>query len=219
MPSCLVLGYLLLGVSVHRLVGLDVAGYAEQTAVGWRVCQSLHLLHALGCLHWRDVVYIHPWRVDALLKAFLAQSVGALEHLSSQQLPSLIIQQLLVSWVSAHGLVFVLELLDAVIDIPDSLLKVLYFLFLWWCAYVLLESCSPQILDGVAYGEAVVACYLYALHSAGVAGVVVRVVDGIVLRRCRWLWVGALCFHEAAFFFQSIEVFTWVAVEVIAHFP
>ena len=102
MPSCLVLLHLLLSVSVHRLVGLDVAGYAEQTAVAWRVCQSLHLLNALGCLHWRDVVHIHPWRVDALLKAFLAQSVGSLEHLSSQHLPSPIIQQLLVSWVSAH---------------------------------------------------------------------------------------------------------------------
>ena len=107
MPSCLVLGYLLLGVSEHSLVRLDVAGYAEQTAVGWIVGESLHLLYALATLYWYDMVHVHTRRVDTLLKAFLAQSVGALEHLSSQHLPSLIVQQLLVSWVSAHCIVSV----------------------------------------------------------------------------------------------------------------
>jgi hypothetical protein len=64
--SRLVLLHILLCMGVHRLVHLDVAGYAQQTAVGWVIGELFHLLHALTTLHWYDMVHVHTRRVDAL---------------------------------------------------------------------------------------------------------------------------------------------------------
>jgi hypothetical protein len=50
------------------------------------------------------MMHVNAWLVDAFLQAQLAQSVGASEHLGSQQLPPLVVQQSLVSWISAHEL-------------------------------------------------------------------------------------------------------------------
>ena len=65
---------------------------AQQLAVGWIVCQSLHLLHSLRLFDWSDVMHVNAWGDEALGLAQLAQSVGTSEHLGSQQLPSLIVQ-------------------------------------------------------------------------------------------------------------------------------
>ena len=62
----LILLYLLLGVGAHVLMHLDVTRNAQQLAVGGIVCQSLHLLHGLGCLNGMDVVYVNAWRDEAL---------------------------------------------------------------------------------------------------------------------------------------------------------
>ena len=88
----------------HVLVYLDVTGDAQQLAVVRVVCQSLHLLHRLRLFNGSDVMHVHAWGDEALSLAQLAQASGTSEHLGSQQLPPLVVQQSLVSWVSAHTL-------------------------------------------------------------------------------------------------------------------
>ena len=71
---------------------LDVTGNTQQLAVAGVVCQSLHLLHRLGCLDWSDVMHVHAWGDEALGLAQLAQASGTSEHLGSQQFPPLVVE-------------------------------------------------------------------------------------------------------------------------------
>ena len=90
--SLLVLLHLLLGMGAHDLMHLDVAGDAQQLAVGWIVRQSLHLLHRLRLFDRSDVVHVHAWGDEAISLAQLAQASGTSEHLGSQQLPPFVVQ-------------------------------------------------------------------------------------------------------------------------------
>ena len=93
--SRLVLSHLLLGVRSHLLMHLDVAGDAQQLAVGGIVTPCTHSVWAfdrLGLLDGSDVMHVHTSGDEALGLAPLAQAVGTAEHLSPQQLPLLVVQ-------------------------------------------------------------------------------------------------------------------------------
>ena len=92
---------------------------AQQLAVVRVVCQSLHLLHRLRLFNGSDVMHVNAWSVDAFLQAQLAQAVGTSEHLCSQQLPPLVVQQSLVVLISAHTLT-ILHHVVATAGSPDT---------------------------------------------------------------------------------------------------
>ena len=103
--SRLVLRDLLLCMGAHVLMHLDVAGNAQQLAVVGIVTPCTHSVWSFNRLRLfdrSDVMHVHAWGYEALSLAQLAQAVGTSEHLGPQQLPPLVIQQSLVSWVSAH---------------------------------------------------------------------------------------------------------------------
>ena len=86
-------------------MGFDMTWDTQQFDVVGIVTELLHLHNGAATFHRSDVVAVHAWRVDALLEAHLAQSVGTPEHRSAQQLPLLVVQQSLVVLVSAHTLI------------------------------------------------------------------------------------------------------------------
>ena len=93
--SLLVLLHLLLGVRSHLLMHLDVAGDAQQLAIGGIVTPCTHSVWSfdrLGLLDGSDVMHVHTSGDEALGLAPLAQAVGTAEHLSPQQLPLLVVQ-------------------------------------------------------------------------------------------------------------------------------
>jgi hypothetical protein len=63
--------------------------------------------------------------------------------------------------------------LDLPLDVPHSLLEIL--------DGIALQVSTPDVLDGVAETKAHVLGDLYALDTAGVLGVVLGVVDGVVV--------------------------------------
>jgi hypothetical protein len=85
-------------------VNFDMMFNAQQLTVGGIVRQPLHLLHRLRLFNRSEVMHVNAWSVDAFLQAQLAQAVGTSEHLGSQQLPPLVVQQSLVVLISAHTL-------------------------------------------------------------------------------------------------------------------
>ena len=111
LPCSLLVGlHLLAGVAPHLLVGLDVAGDAQQLDVGRIVTELLHLHDGTATLHGLDVVAVHAWRDVpvghscrlALADAPLTQSVGTSPHLGLHLPPPWAVQQSLVVLVSAH---------------------------------------------------------------------------------------------------------------------
>ena len=93
--SLLVLLHLLLGMRPHVLMHLDMAGDTQQHDVVGIIASGSHTVgafHCLGLLNRSDVMHVHAWRDDAFLQAHLAQSVGASEHRSTQQLPPWAVQ-------------------------------------------------------------------------------------------------------------------------------
>ena len=101
--------HLLLGVASRLGVNLDVTILTHQHDVVRVVTSGTHTVWAfnrVGTFDGSDVVAVQLRRTatsdDAFLHAHLAQSVGTLPHDSLHLLPLLAIQQLLVSWVSAH---------------------------------------------------------------------------------------------------------------------
>ena len=111
--SRLVLFHLLLRVALGLGVNLDVTILTHQHDVVRVVAPGTHTIRTfnrVGTFDGSDVVAVQLRRAatsdDAFLHAHLAQSVGTLPHDSLHLLPLPTIQQLLVSWVSAHRLFF-----------------------------------------------------------------------------------------------------------------
>ena len=114
--SRLVLLDLLLGVALSLSVNLDVAILTHQHDVVRVVTSGLHTVRTFNgvrTLDGSDVVAVQLLRQatshDAFLHAHLTASVGSLPHDCLHRLPPLRVQQLLVSWVSAHGSPFFCE--------------------------------------------------------------------------------------------------------------
>ena len=113
-PSCsrLVLLHLLLGVAQHLLMRLDVTGNTQQSDVADIVGQPFHLLlrsprfnrHDMMAVNTRSYVWFATL-LNSFLVAPLAQSVGSSPHDALHLFPSLVVQQLGVTWVSAHGVI------------------------------------------------------------------------------------------------------------------
>ena len=85
----------------------DVTGHAQQADVADIIGQPLHLLNGSASLDGYDVVAVNARRDEALLGTLFAQPASPSPHLylhASLTPPPLIIQQSLVSWVSAHRL-------------------------------------------------------------------------------------------------------------------
>ena len=103
-PSCsrLVLLHLLAGVALGLLVRLDVARNTQRFEVRWVVCQPLHLLLGLGRFDRCLVVHVNGSGHESFALAPLTQRM-LLKVRTSQLLPSSVIQQSLVSWITAHG--------------------------------------------------------------------------------------------------------------------
>ena len=101
----LALLYVLFVVASQFHMGCDVVGYAQQSAVVHVVGQPLHLLNGSACLNGDDMVAVNARRYYALLYALLAQSASPspyLHHHASLAPPPLIVQQSLVTFISAH---------------------------------------------------------------------------------------------------------------------
>lgn len=97
--------YVLFVVASQFHMGSDVMGYAQQSAVVHVVGQPLHLLNGSARLNGDDMVAVNARRYYALLYTFLAQSASPSPHLhlhASFSPPPLVVQQPLISWVSAH---------------------------------------------------------------------------------------------------------------------
>ena len=97
--------YVLSGMASQFHMGSDVVWYAQQSAVVHVVGQPLHLLNGSTCLNWDDMVTVNARSYYALLYTFLAQSSSPSPHLHLHAAitpPTLIVQQSLVAFVSAH---------------------------------------------------------------------------------------------------------------------
>ena len=77
---------------VHLLVGLDVAGDAQQLDVADIVGQPLHLLLSLCRLYGLDVVAVHAGTDESLAAASLAKSTSSLPDKSLHLGPALAVQ-------------------------------------------------------------------------------------------------------------------------------
>ena len=100
LPCPLLVGlHLLAGVAPHLLVGLDVAGDAQQLDVVDVVGQPLHLLFGLGRLDRHLVMTVNAggdiWHTtlgNAVSLASLAKSASPLPHHPLYLMPSLVVQ-------------------------------------------------------------------------------------------------------------------------------
>lgn len=101
----LALLYVLAGMAPQLNMSSDMVGYAQKSAVVHVVGQPFHFLNSAARLNGYHMVTVNARRYYALLHALLAQTVGPLPHLhlhASLSPPSLVVQQSLVSFVSAH---------------------------------------------------------------------------------------------------------------------
>jgi hypothetical protein len=90
---------------VHLLVRLDVAGNAQQLDVLRIVRPRLHAIwtvNGVSTFNWFDVVTINSGGDESIALAPFTQSASSLPHYPLHLCPTWRVQQLLVSFISAH---------------------------------------------------------------------------------------------------------------------